>query len=108
MRPICLIELDRVRPALLLTREAVRAERSLVTVAPISSTVRGLSTEVALGPANGFDHACVASMDNITTVPVSRVRQTIGYLLDHQEAALAQAAVFAFDLGIPLEIENLR
>jgi len=69
--------------------------------------VRGLSTEVALGPANGLDHACVASMDNITTVPVSRIMKTIGYLLDHQETALAQAVVFAFDLGVPLDIENL-
>jgi len=53
-----------------LTREVVRPHLSRVTVAPITSTIRGLSTEVPVGPANGLDHDSVVSCDNIVTVPV--------------------------------------
>jgi mRNA interferase MazF len=69
-----------------------------VTVAPITTTVRGLSTEVPVGPANGLERACVISCDNIVTVPQSALRRQIGYLLPAQEAALTQAIHAAFDL----------
>ena len=52
-----------------LTRELVRPHMARVTVAPITTTVRGLSTEIPVGPANGLDKACVVSCDNIVTVP---------------------------------------
>jgi mRNA interferase MazF len=69
-----------------------------VTVAPITTTVRGLSTEVTVGPANGLDHACVVSCDNIVTVPESALGRQLGYLLPTQESALTAAIHAAFDL----------
>jgi mRNA interferase MazF len=69
-----------------------------VTVAPITSTVRGLSTEVPLGPANGLDDQCVVSCDNIVTVPKVALGRQIGYLLPAQEPALTAAIHAAFDL----------
>lgn len=98
MRPIHLARLDKVRPVLILTREVVRPYLKNVTVAPITSTVRGLSTEVPVGPANGLDHESVISCDNITTVPKAALLAQIGYLLPAQEALLADAVVAAFDL----------
>jgi mRNA interferase MazF len=98
MRPIHLAELDRVRPVLVLTREVVRPYLRWVTVAPITSTVRGLSTEVAVGPSNGLEQDSVISCDNITTVPVSALGRQVGYLLPAQELALTDAVVAAFDL----------
>jgi mRNA interferase MazF len=59
---------------------------------------RSLSTEIPLGSANGLDHACVVSCDNIVTVPKSALRRQIGYLLPAQEAALTAAIHAAFDL----------
>jgi len=53
MRPIYAAHLDKTRPVLILTREVVRPHLSRVTVAPITSTIRGLSTEVPVGAANG-------------------------------------------------------
>ncbi|MCL2850383.1 MAG: type II toxin-antitoxin system PemK/MazF family toxin [Micrococcales bacterium] len=102
MRPVCLVEMDKVRPAVVLTREIVRPHRLSLTVAPITSTARGLSTEVPVGPANGLDHDCVICCDNVTTVAASAVRRTIGYLLPAQEHALARALVLAFDLDVRL------
>ena len=98
MRPIHLARLDKVRPVLVLTREVVRPHMNSVTVAPITSTARGLSTELPVGPANGLDHDGVISCDNITTVPTRNLMHQIGYLLAAQEPELTQAIVAAFDL----------
>ncbi len=52
MRELCLVRLDKRRPALVLTREAARGAMTKVTVAPVTSTVKGLSSEVGVGPDN--------------------------------------------------------
>lgn len=98
MRPIHSARLDKTRPVLILTREVVRPHLSRVTVAPITSTIRGLSTEVPVGPANGLEHDSVVSCDNIVTVPASVLGRQLGFLLTGQETALAQAIRAAFDL----------
>ena len=60
MRDIMLARLDKTRPVLVLTRDQVREAMSRVTVAPITSTIKGLSTEVPVGPRNGIDGDSVA------------------------------------------------
>jgi mRNA interferase MazF len=101
MRSIHLAQLDKTRPVLVLTREAVRPYLTRVTVAPITSTIRGLSTEVPVGPANGLDHDSVVSCDNVVTVPKTALGRHLGYLLPHQEAALTEAILAAYDLDPP-------
>ena len=98
MRPIHAARLDKARPVVVLTRELVRPHMARVTVAPITTTVHGLSTEIPLRPGNGLDHPCVVSCDNIVTVPKSALGRQIGYLLPAQEAALTAAIHAAFDL----------
>lgn len=98
MRPIHVAQLDKRRPVLILTRELVRPHLSRVTVVPITSTARGLSTEVQVGRANGLDHGGVVSCDNIVTVPKSALGPQCGYLLPAQEAELTAAVLAAFDL----------
>jgi mRNA interferase MazF len=98
VRPIYTAQLDKIRPVVVLTRELVRPHMTCVTVAPITTTVRGLSTEVAVGPANGLSQGCVVSCDNIVTVPKSALRRPIGFVLPRQEGALAAAIRAAFDL----------
>ncbi len=102
MREICLVRLDKTRPALVLTREAARAAMTKVTVAPITTTIKGLSSEVRVGPDNGLDHDCAVALDNVITVPVDRLGRTVGYLSVEQEAHLARAVVLAYDLELPL------
>ncbi len=98
MRPVHTAQLDTVRPVLVLTRELVRPYLNRVTVAPITTNARGLSTEVAVGAENGLDAGSVVSCDNIATVPVSALGPQIGVLFPAQEAALADAISAAFDL----------
>ncbi|GEL48734.1 hypothetical protein CHO01_38500 [Cellulomonas hominis] len=100
MRAIHLAALDKTRPVVVLTREPVRPYVGRVTVAPITSTARGLGTEVAVGPENGLDGASVVSCDNVTTVPVGALGRMVGYLSPEQERALAHAVAYAFDLDL--------
>ena len=102
MREICLAKLDKTRPVLVLTREAARGAMTKVTVAPITSTVKGLSSEVPLDERNGVDHACAVSLDNVVTIPAPLLGRTIGFLRPDQERELAVAAVLAYDLDISL------
>lgn len=98
MRPIYIAQLDKPRPVLVLTREVVRPHLTRVSVAPITTTIRGLSTEVPVGAVNGLDHDSVVSCDNVLTVPISALGRHVGYLLPAQERELAEAIRAAFDL----------
>lgn len=102
VREICLVRLDKTRPALVMTREAARGAMTKVTVAPITSTIKGMSSEVEVGPDNGLDHDCVVSLDNVLTVPVETLGRILGYLSGDQEVQLARAVVLAYDLEVPL------
>ncbi len=102
MREIRLVRLDTTRPALVLTREAARGAMTNVTVAPITSTIKGLSSEVLVGPDNGSDHDCAVSLDNVLTVPVDALGRTVGHLSGDQEAQPARAVVLAHDLEVAL------
>jgi mRNA interferase MazF len=98
MRPIHIAQLDKSRPVLVLTRELVRPHLTTVTIAPITTRIRGLSTEVEVGTANGLAGPSVVSCDNITTIPTSALGDQIGVLLDSQEQTLTDAITAALDL----------
>jgi mRNA interferase MazF len=99
MRPIHLAHLDKARPVLVLTRD--NAPLTTLTVAPITRTVRGISTEVPVDQANGLDASSAVSCDNIGTIPVSSLGRRIGYLLPAQEQSLTEAIHAAFNLADP-------
>ncbi len=101
-REICLARLDKTRPVVVLTRETARAVMTKVMVAPIMSSIKGLSSEVLVGSRNGLDHVCVVAVDSILTVPSQALGRAVGYLYLEQERDLAKAMVLAFDLDLPL------
>ena len=100
MRTIALVELDKRRPALILTRQSAPPFLSWVTVAPITSTIRGITSEVRVGVRNGLDHDSVVSCGNVATVRRDAIGDTIGLFFDDQEPALARAVSDAFDLFV--------
>lgn len=61
---------DKRRPVLIVTRTEVIPVLSRLIVAPVTRTVRGIPTEVGLGPDDGLPQACAASFDNLQ--PISR------------------------------------
>ena len=98
MRAIYLARMDKPRPVLVLTRQTVRSQMSSITVAPITGRVRGLATEVAVGPANGLDQHSVVSCDHITTI-LADLLGRLSALLPWQEDDLTAAIMAAFDLS---------
>lgn len=100
MRPIVSVQLDKRRPVLLLTRRSQLHLLTWMTIAPITSTIRGITSEVPVGPRNGLEHDSVVSCDNITTVRATALGNTIGMLFDDQESALARAISDAFELDV--------
>jgi mRNA interferase MazF len=102
MREICLARLDKTRPVVVLTREAARTAMTKVSVAPITSTIKGISSEVPVGPDNGLEQVSVISLDNVVTIPSNLLGRTVGFLNSEQETLLARAIVVAYDLDIPL------
>jgi mRNA interferase MazF len=102
VREICLARLDKTRPVLVLTRDAARGAMTKVTVAPITTTTKGLSSEVRVGPANGLNAEGMVSLDNVLTVSIDSLGRTVGYLTSGQEEQLARAVVLAYDLDLPL------
>src|ERR1700719_4147067 len=65
--------LDKKRPVLILTRNSAIAVLHSVTVAPITSTIRSIPTEVVLTEADGLPNTCAANFDNLQTVPKSNI-----------------------------------
>lgn len=90
-------DLDKVRPVLVLTRERVAPRLHHVLVAPITTTVRGLATEVALGTPEGVRQGCVASLDNVQLVPVACLLRQAGRVAPDRwhEFCTAMAKVMA-------------
>ena len=89
--------LDKTRPVLILTRESVRNRLTRVTIAPITSRIRSLASEVPDGIENGLDQESVINLDNITTIPVADLGRRVGWYRD--EATLAEALLYTFDLS---------
>lgn len=71
-------DLDKVRPVLVLTRRSVAPQLRRVLVAPLTTTIRGLPTEVSLGPAEGVAEGSVASLDNTQLLPIDRLLRRAG------------------------------
>lgn len=102
MREICLARLDKTRPVLILTREPARSSMTKVTVAPITTTVKGLSSEVPVGPKNGLEMVGAVALDNVVTIPAAALGRTLGFLRPEQEPELVRAMILAYDLDQPL------
>lgn len=85
------------RPVLLLSRDAAYSVRTSVTVAIITRTIRNIPVEVLLGQEDGMPTDCVVNLDDILTLPKSRLTERITTLSPEKMTAVAKAIVFALD-----------
>ena len=86
------------RPVVLLSRDEAYAVRELVTVAPVTTRIRRIPTEVGLSRSEGLPRRCVANLDAITTVPKQILARRITTLPPPKLAAIERALRFALGL----------
>jgi mRNA interferase MazF len=86
------------RPVLLLSRDAAYAIRSLVIVAPITTRIRHIPSEVPLGTDDGMPRDCVANLDTITTIPKDCLQDRLTSLSSQKMKELEAAIHFALGM----------
>lgn len=86
------------RPVLLLSRNAAYRVRALITVAPVTTRVRSIATEVAVGSEQGLPKAGVANLDSVTTIPKRLLATRVAMLSPDKIAEVEQALHFALGL----------
>lgn len=89
---------DKKRPVLILTRDSILDYLGEVTVAPITSTVRDIPSEVALSRADGVRHDCAINCDHIQTVSKGKIGALITTLAPAKLAAVSRAVRFALNI----------
>ena len=91
---------DKRRPVLILTRDSAIRYLTSITIAPITSTIRGIPSEVVLTPAVGLMQECVINCDNMQTVPKANIGPFIAHLSPGKMRAVRSAIEFALGLDV--------
>jgi mRNA interferase MazF len=81
-----------------LTRDPAIEVLAAVTCAPITRTVRGIASEVEVGPDEGLPGPSVISCDNVVTVPKAVIEDAVGRLDLDGRVRLDRALRFALDI----------
>ena len=89
---------DKQRPVVVLTRGAALEFLSEVTVAPVTSTIRDIPTEVILTRDDGMPRTCAANLDHVQTVSRAKVGALIATLRTDRMAQVGNALRFALDV----------
>ena len=89
---------DKRRPVLLLTRDGVIEHLNEIIVAPVTRTIRGISTEVVLTAEDGMPVASAVNFDHVALAQRDRLGPALCVLSDHRwpevRAALLTACGF--------------
>ena len=86
-----LVRLDKVRPAVVLSRDPLGALLKTVIVAPVTSRVRGLSTEVPITAHDGAQPPSVANLDDLQRIERSRFLRRVGKCHGNTMSAICAA-----------------
>lgn len=86
---------DKQRPVVVLTRESAIAYLSSITVAPITSTIRDVPSEVRLTEADGMKRLCAVNLHNVVTVSKARLGRRIAALSPERLQEVCRALGFA-------------
>jgi mRNA interferase MazF len=89
---------DKKRPVLILTRDSVLEYLGEVTIAPITTTIRNIPSEVFLSEANGLPQDCAVNCDHLQTVSKAKIGPFITSLPPSKMIDVGRAIRFALDL----------
>jgi mRNA interferase MazF len=91
---------DKQRPVVVLTRDTVIAYLSTVTVAPVTSAIRGVPSEVVLNEEDGMKASCAVNLHNAVTVSQNRLGRRVAQLNSSRMNEIC--AALRFSLGCDL------
>ena len=94
---------DKRRPVLILTRNSAIRLLNEITIAPITSTIRGIPTEIVLTVEDGLPQDCAVNFDHLQTVPKRKIGRLITSLSDEKLGLISPALLFALGLDEPLK-----
>ena len=86
---------DKKRPVLVISRQSVIPLLRTVMVAPVTSTIYGVPSEVRVGIEHGLKHESAVNLDHIQTVDRSRLTRFIGHLSDDVMSEVCAALAVA-------------
>jgi mRNA interferase MazF len=86
---------DKRRPVLVLSRPETIAVLHTVLIAPITSTIRGLPSEVQVGVPEGLKHESVVNLDHIQTIERARLSRYVGQVGTEKMRAVCRAIAVA-------------
>ena len=89
---------DKRRPVLILTRDSILKYLGEVTIAPITSTIREIPSEVLLTHEDGMRKDCAINCDHIQTVSKNKIGPVITTLHQDKLKQLSKAIWFALNL----------
>jgi len=89
---------DKRRPVVVLIRDSILEYLGEVTVAPITSTVRNIPSEVFLSREDGMPRECAINFDHIQTVSKGKIGSLIATLPEAKLSQVREAISFALDL----------
>jgi len=89
---------DKKRPVLILTRDSILEYLGEVTVAPVTSTVRDIPSEVFLSEDDGMPRDCAINFDHIQTVLKGKIGSLITTLSPGKLKQVREAILFALNL----------
>jgi mRNA interferase MazF len=89
---------DKKRPVAILSRDSIISHLNEITIAPITSTIRDIPSEVLLTKADGMPKDCVINLDHIQTVPKAKIGKIITTLSADRIKHLDKAITFALDI----------
>jgi mRNA interferase MazF len=89
---------NKERPVLIITRNDAIQKLNVVTVAEITTTIRGNDSEVLLDESDGMFENCAVNLTNIQTVPKDRIGSNITFLSPLKMAEVFDAIKFVFKI----------
>lgn len=89
---------DKRRPVLILTRDSAISFLHSVTVAPLTTTIRDIPSEVVVDQSDGVPSACAVNLDNLQTVPKRSIGGLIGRLGAERMREVDRAVAFALNI----------
>jgi len=89
---------DKKRPVLILTRDSILDYLGEVTVAPVTSTVREIPSEVFLSVSDGMPRDCAINFDHIQTVSKGKIGSLITTISPQKMKQVREAVIFALSL----------